>query len=405
MTIHEIRSRFPALKSSTTFLENAGGSQVPIDVIEAISKFYVEAYAQTGVDYPESVLATESVDFAHRFMNEFFNGAGLGDVVFGSSTTALFYLLGQCLAEKLKPGDEVIIANNNHESHIGPWVRLERKGVRVNWWKADAESGMMGLSGLKSLLNDKVKLVCVTQTCNLTGDRLDIRAVCALAHSFGAQVIVDCVAAAPHELPDVAQWEVDFACVSLYKIYGPHMGALWGRSESWEALDGPNHFFLPRIGGKPFEIGCLPYEFLAGLRGLTKYFADLGGGDGTNRKGLEMAYRRISELEAPLVNMLQEFLESRQDVRILGPQRGEMRHPTFSFVHDVLSSSDIVERVLAAGFAIRFGHMYAYRLCEHCGISLEDGVVRISAVHYNSAEEIEGLCGVLEQIFDSHGEN
>ena len=42
--------------------------------------------------------------------------------------------------------------------------------------------------------------------------------------------------------------------------------------------------------------------------------------------------------------------------------------------------------------------MYAHRLCEALGIGPEDGVVRISLVHYNRAEEIERLIGVLDEI-------
>lgn len=399
MNIESIRNSFPSLKGDTVFLENAGGSQVPHTVIESISQFMVDSYAQTGVAYPESERATQMVDYAHQFLNTFFNGSGLGEVAIGSSTTGLFYILGNCFSEVLKAGDEVVVSVTNHESHVGPWVRLEKLGVKVIWWGVDSESGLGSLKELEEIMSDRVKLVCFTQTCNLTGDRVDVTAVSEIAHRYGALSVVDCVAAAPHELPDVAKWNCDFACVSLYKIYGPHFGAMWGKHSAWEGLHGPNHFFLPRNGAKPFEIGCLPYELLAGLKGLEHYFCTLGSIEEFGRVALENAFLTMSSLEKPLLNRLSSFFEEREDLWLIGPKDGAIRHPTYGFVHETLKSSEIVERVIQKGIAIRFGHMYAYRLCERLGIDLTHGVVRVSAVHYNSENEVDRLISALKEIF------
>jgi selenocysteine lyase/cysteine desulfurase len=42
--------------------------------------------------------------------------------------------------------------------------------------------------------------------------------------------------------------------------------------------------------------------------------------------------------------------------------------------------------------------MYAYRLCEALGIDPDEGVVRVSAVHYNTVEEIDRLIEVLDPV-------
>lgn len=398
-SLEAIRAQFPALDSGFVFLENAGGSQVPRSVIESTSRFFDESYVQTGVEYPASERATQVVVDAHAFLNRMFNGEGLGHVAIGSSTTSLLYLLGNCFADRLVEGDEVVVSVTNHESHVGPWVRLAKRGVTVKWWGVDPETGLSSLDELAELVNERTKIVAFTHTCNLSGDLVDPKAVAAIAHRVGAKAVVDCVAAAPHQALDVKDWGVDFCAFSAYKVYGPHFAALWGRSEAWMELEGPNHFFLPNVETKRFEIGCLPYELLAGYLALQGYFCFLAGTDGEcSREVIETAYGVIEGLERGLEDRFMGFLESKPKVRYFGPRRGDLRHPTFGFVHVSMPSDQVVAKVLANDIGIRYGHMYAYRMTEAIQVSPEPGVVRVSALHYNTPEEIDRICGVLDEI-------
>ncbi len=91
-------------------------------------------------------------------------------------------------------------------------------------------------------------------------------------------------------------------------------------------------------------------------------------------------------------------MESRSDIRIVGPAHdGLDRVGTISFVHSQKTSREITEMVDRSDVAIRYGHMYAYRLCEAAGLDPVDGVVRVSLVHYNTMEEIDHLIGVLHE--------
>ena len=74
--------------------------------------------------------------------------------------------------------------------------------------------------------------------------------------------------------------------------------------------------------------------------------------------------------------------------------------PNFSFVHADKTSREITQVVDRSGVAIRHGHMYAWHLCEALGFDPEDGVVRVSFVHYNTVEEIDRLI----EIFQCFGE-
>ena len=213
-------------------------------------------------------------------------------------------------------------------------------------------------------------------------------------------MVVDGVAYAPHRAMDVSAWNVDWYAYSTYKVYGPHMAALWGRRDALSELEGPNHFFV-RDDELPykFELGGVSHEAAAGIRGLRDYLAFLIGIEpgGLDRAAVERAYAVMTACEIPLQARLLAYLRSRRDVRIIGPHDdGPSRVGTISFVHDHKSSAEIADIVNRTGIGIRHGHMYAYHLCEAAGLDPEDGVVRTSLVHYNTPAEIERLIEVFD---------
>ena len=85
----------------------------------------------------------------------------------------------------------------------------------------------------------------------------------------------------------------------------------------------------------------------------------------------------------------------------MGPQSTSNRVPTISFVSSRLSSGAIVKHLHAHKIACRNGHMYAYRLVRDLEIDINDGVVRLSAVHYNTMAEIDKCIQVLDNILSS----
>jgi len=201
----------------------------------------------------------------------------------------------------------------------------------------------------------------------------------------------------------VADWGVDWYVYSTYKVYGPHMAALWGHNDVLGELTGPNHFFIQEVPYQ-FELGGPSHEGCAGLLGLADYLKVVAGLDRTaslGRPKIEEAFDVMTACERPLQTRLLEYLRSRRDVRIVGPtQDSPARVGTVSFVHSEKSSRAITEEVDRTDIAIRHGHMYAYRLCEALGLEPDDGVVRVSLVHYNTPEEIERLIEVLDRALD-----
>lgn len=400
-----IRGQFPALAAETIFLENAGGSQVPKVVADRISDYMMSSYVQLGAGYGLSQRASRVVDEAHEFVQLLMNGGG-GEVILGPSTSALLRMLSDCYAKVLRPGSAIVVAQTGHEANVGPWKNLARLGFDFRWWEMDPVSHTCSMAGLDQLLDDRVALVAFPHVSNLLGGIVDVAAVADRAHRAGARVVVDGVAYAPHRAIDVEAWNVDWYAYSTYKVYGPHMGALWGRRDALAELTGPNHFFIPdREVPYKFEVGGVNHEGCAGILGLRDYLAFLAGvsePETLDRPGIERAFTLMTACELPLQAKLIAYLQSRNDVRIIGPtSAGEERVGTISFVHGSKTSTEITEAVDRSGIGIRHGHMYAYHLCEAAGLDPDDGVVRVSMVHYNTPGEIDRLIEVLDRAFGS----
>ncbi|MCG6950659.1 MAG: cysteine desulfurase-like protein [Acidobacteria bacterium] len=396
-----IRSQFPALAGNTVYLENAGGSQVPAIVVDSIRDYMLTTYVQIGASYPLSQRATELVDEAHDFVRLMMNG-GDGEVILGPSTSALLQMLSGAYARVLATDAEIIVAQTGHEANVGPWKNLERLGFTLRWWKMNPATYECPLEALETLLTDRTALVAFPHVSNLLGGIVDIEAITSLVHAAGARVVVDGVAYAPHRAMNVSAWTVDWYAYSAYKVYGPHMAALWGRRDAIAELPGPNHFFVPEDElPYKFEVGGVNHEGCAGIRGLRHYLAflaDIPDPELLDRAAVERAFDVMTACELPLQARLIEYLRSRDDVRIFGPtDAGPSRVGTISFVHESKSSAEITEEVDRSGIGIRHGHMYAYHLCEAAGLIPEDGVVRTSLVHYNTPEEIDRLIEVLDR--------
>jgi cysteine desulfurase family protein (TIGR01976 family) len=403
-SLTEIRARFPALSGPMALLENAGGSQVPDGVADAIRRYMLESYVQLGAGYPMSDVATRNVADAHRLVSTLMNADPVGTVILGASTTQLCHLIANAMRDVIRPGDEIILAETGHEANIGPWLTLAKSGAVIRWWKVDRDAQDCPLGSLDALLSSRTRLVAFPHVSNLLGGIVDVAAVTRKAHAAGARVFVDGVAFAPHRAIDVERWGVDWYVYSTYKVFGPHMAALFARHDALAGLEGPNHFFIARdeVPYK-FELGGSSHEGCAAINALGPYLAFLAekpASTAPDRATVEAAFARMTELELPLQERLVEGIRALPHLRLVGPTTtgADERVPTVSFTHARLAPGEVVRRLHAAGLAVRNGHMYAYRLCEALGIDVKEGVVRASAVHYNTPDEIERTVTALASM-------
>ncbi|CAM4914848.1 unnamed protein product [Rotaria socialis] len=403
----ELRSEFPFFREHPNwiFLENAGGSQVPVSVINSISTYYSRSYVQIAAQYEQSKEATQIVKEAHDFCREIMNGSGIGEVVFGSSTTQLVHTLAHAFDKLItNVDDEIVLTNIAHEANYGAWTKLQGKVIE---WKAHDR---INIDDLSALLSERTRIVAIPHASNLIGEVLDVEAIVKLVRQKcpRARVIVDGVAYAPHRAIDVHQWDVDFYVFSLYKVYGPHFAVLYGSNAAWKELidisAGPNHFFIPQTDvSYQYELGCISHEACAGVLGIKSYFEQVANApkDQPTRKTIEQAYNIFADFERPLVERLVQYLFTKPDVIVLGQRSTKNRLPTISFSSTRLSSTDIVKHLHEHKIACRNGHMYGYRLVTARGLDIIDGVVRLSALHYNTIAEIDKCIEILDLILSN----
>ncbi len=394
LDITAVREHFPALNQSQVFMDNAGGSQVLASVIEAIRTYLSTTNVQLGATYPVATKSTDAYNKGVEVGSKYIN-ASPSEVVFGPSTTQLFRNLSISL--KIEPGSEIILSSCDHEANLAPWVQLaEWKGLTVKWWipSNSKTNPVLSPSDLKKLLTPKTRLVCCTHTSNILGSITDVAAIAETVHTIpGAMLCVDAVAYAPHRAIDVKALGVDFYSFSWYKVYGPHMAMLYASTAAQKEMVSLGHYFKSGVTlEEKLGLAGANYEVVQCLPEVVKYLAE------TPWKGVKEHEMRIQEI-------LLEYLRSRSDVQIYGEPTSnpDLRVPVISFLVQGRKSEGIVMAVEAkSNYGIRSGHFYSKRLCDDVlGIESDDGVVRVSLLHYNTEEEVRGLVKVLDEVLKS----
>ncbi|MDY8110156.1 cysteine desulfurase-like protein [Fulvimarina sp. 2208YS6-2-32] len=401
LDIDFVRRQFPALSGEWVFMDNAGGSQVLSRVATRISDYLLTSNVQTGASYAPSQRSTERVREARRAFAGFVNAPDPGEIVMGASTTMLIRMLSEAMTGKLEPGDEIILTNTDHEANIGPWLKHESRGVVVKFWRCNPETLELDLGDLKALMSERTKLVCVTHASNILGTINPISQIAAIAHASGAELCVDAVAYAPHRAIDVQALQCDYYLFSVYKVFGPHFGVMWGKREKLLELDNIYHYFFGKDSvPHKLEPGNINYELAYGSIGSVDYVDELGrmAGAQAGRPAIEAGFADIAEQERVITARLMDFLESRPSTRILGRTSSAIgdRVATVSFTAGTRNSKEIVDQIDPAFIGIRYGDFYARRLIEDLGLMPQSGVVRVSMVHYNTLEEVDRLIAALE---------
>ena len=400
-----VRSQFPALAGDWTFFDNAGGSQTLKPVVDRISEYLLTSDVQLGASYAVSQLAGDRVSKAAQGVATLMNASDPTEVVMGSSTSLLLRILALCLAQTFAPGDEIIVTNCDHEANISPWLDLQRQGVVVKFWRLNPETLELHLEDLELLLSDRTRLVALTHASNILGTINAIRAVCDRVHAQGGLVCVDGVGYAAHRLVDVQAFDVDFYAFSFYKTYGSHYAVLYGRQQLLASLPNFNHYFIQDSPYK-FQPGNVNFELSYGMLGLCDYLSEIAQRHSSEtapdlRSQMHQAFSLIAEHEEALSDRLLQFLRSKANVRIIGSELADRsrRVPTLSFVVAGMDSASIPIQVDPHRIAIRYGDFYAKRLIEDLRLAPQNGVVRVSMVHYNTLEEVDRLIAILDRLF------
>lgn len=405
--VDAIRARFPALALAhegrpMVFFDGPGGTQVPESVIDAVSRYYRESNANHGGHFPTSQRSDAIVEDAHAAIADLL-GAEADEITLGPNMTTLTFHLSRSIAATMRPGDEIVVTGLDHQANIDPWIAAARDTeVIVRTWEPNLADCTLPLEDLEPLLNDRTRLVAVGWASNAVGSINPVAEIAERTHAVGAWVYVDAVHAAPHLPLDARAVDADFVACSVYKFFGPHVGAVFGRREILDRLPA----YKVRPASHKFETGTGNFEGYAGAAAAVEYFADLGrryGGasqDATRRDAILAGMGAIRAYELDLYRHLAARLGAIEGVQVVGLTADvdmERRTPTAAIRIAGVAPRAAAERLGSRGIAVWDGDFYATGLMERLGLA-PDGVVRIGLTHYNTRAEVDRLAAELEGI-------
>jgi cysteine desulfurase family protein (TIGR01976 family) len=380
--VEAVRARFSALRQPLAFFDGPGGTQVPDEVIDAISRYYRESNANVSGPYATS-RRTEALVAQARLTAADFLGCVPDETIFGANMTTLAFALTRTAGRPWEEGDEIVVTKLDHDANVSPWLELAHdKGLRVHFVDIN-EDTTLDLDDLERLLNERTRVVAFPVASNAVGTLSDVRRIVELAHAAGALAWADAVHYGPHGPIDVGDLGVDVLICSPYKFFGPHLGVAFGRAsllESWRpykvrpAADEPL--------GHRFETGTLAHELLAGFVAAVDYIDSIGW-DAIQAHERTLGERFLAGLP--------------ENVTLYGLPTMEGRVATFAFNVDGVPTAQAAARLGDAGYAVWHGNYYAVEVMKRLG--LEDaGAVRAGIVHYNTAEEVDGLLAALRRL-------
>jgi cysteine desulfurase family protein (TIGR01976 family) len=401
--VDAIRRHFPALARHhaglpVAYFDGPGGTQVPSQVVQAVSDYLLNHNANTHWRYPTSIETDEALTAARGALADLLN-ASADEVAFGANMTTLTFHVSRALGRGFGPGDEVVVTELDHHANVDPWRALERdRGLAIRSVPMRADTGQLDLAALGRALGPRTRLVAIGAASNALGTVNDIPAVVELAHAQGALVFVDAVHYTPHAAVDVRALGCDFLACSAYKFYGPHVGVLFARKSLLEKLDVPKLEPASDAAPERIETGTLNHEGIVGAGAAVDFLASLHTGPATGRRAaLDQVAAALHERGRRLVERLWSGLASIEGVTLYGPPPSLPRTPTVSFVVKGRTSEAVAEALAARAVFVSNGDFYATTVVRRLGHEA-DGLVRAGCACYTTATEVDRLVGGVREI-------
>lgn len=398
MDIRSIRNDFPILSREVNgkpliYLDSGATAQKPERVIAAIDNMHrqLNANIHRGVHYL-SEQATELYEQARERVRAFVGASSREQIIFTAGATASINTVAYAWGERfLSQGDNIVISEMEHHSNIVPWQLIaERKGAEIRVLPFDDE-GQLCVELLCELLDERTRMVAITQASNTLGTRPDLKYIIDKAHSVGAHVLVDGCQGVVHGGVDVEALDCDFYAFSGHKLYGPTgIGVLYGREALLDAM--PPFMcggdMVDRVSFEKTTYAPLPLKFEAGT---ANYVGAIGLGEAI-RYLSELDMAAIEQHEQELTRYAEQLLGGIDGLRIYGntPDKCSI----ISFNVEGVHHYDMGMILDKLGIAVRTGQHCAEPVMKHYGVT---GMCRASIAMYNTHEEMEALCRGVER--------
>jgi cysteine desulfurase family protein (TIGR01976 family) len=387
--------RFPAVAAARAdggvLADNAGGTQVPRETILAISEYLARGNAQQGGTFARKIRTTEMVAAARAAHAELL-GVPPERVSFGANSTSIAFDLARAISHTVRAGDRIVVTDTDHYANVIPWTSLARFGATVDAIPVDARGELDERAFADALAREPV-LVALPWASNGTGNVFDVARFAEAAKDAGALVVVDAVQAAPHLPLDIPP-AVDAVFFSLYKVYGPHLGALYAHPDLAERFFTAEDSRLPSPGlNWSMETGTQSHEGLAGWLGTMAYLRESGGGSA------RAAIARIAAFEDELARYaLARFAEREESVVLYGRPANEARLPVFAFNLRGVAPDVLASALAANGIEAALGDYYTPRLMRTLAPETAGIAVRLSFSHYNDTADIDRCFAAIDAV-------
>jgi cysteine desulfurase family protein (TIGR01976 family) len=400
-TTDDIRLRFPALSRrhhghEVAYFDGPGGTQVPRDVVDAMSDYLLHHNANTHWAYPTSAETDALIAGAREGLADFLNCAP-SEVSFGANMTTITFHIARALGRSLGPGDEIVTTELDHHANQAPWQALAvERGVRIRTVRMVPETGQLDWDDFERAVTPRTKVVAVGAASNMLGTISDVARAARLAHAVGALCFVDAVHYAAHHPIDVRAFDCDLLACSAYKFYGPHIGVLYGRHDLLQALDVPKLEPAPDTVPERLETGTQNHEGIVGAAAAVEFLASLAGG-ATRRDRIVASMTTLHERGGLLLRQLWEGLRAIDTVTVYGPDPSQPRTSTIAFHVGSRPSREITRALADAGVFTSNGHFYALTAARRYGCGAE-GFVRAGCACYTSEDEVERLLAGVRRL-------
>jgi cysteine desulfurase family protein (TIGR01976 family) len=398
---HCLRSRkdFPALVKNPrlAFLDGPGGSQVPQVVVDTLADFYATCNVNTHGKFAPSAEVDRRMDLARETLATFLGAENAACISFGQNMTTLAYSLSAAIGKTLKPGDEVLITQLDHEANRGPWLRLQERGAKVHEVRL-LPNGRLDYEDMAAKISPRTKLFALGASSNALGTVNDLALARQLTRATGTLLIVDAVHFAPHFPLDVRSMGVDFLLCSGYKFYGPHVGVLYSRPSALDAL--PTDRLSVQNPQAPYRIetGTLNHAAIDALRAAVDYIAGWGSG-ATLRERLVDSMTGIAAYEHELAAFYYDAVRRIPGVQVWGPGFDSgARAPTVSITLTKASAAKAAAALAQRDICVWDGNFYAARALEILNLTERGGLLRTGVSMYTTREELQRLVTGIEAL-------
>jgi cysteine desulfurase family protein (TIGR01976 family) len=393
-TCYRCRGDFPSLWRTfgghpVAFLDGPGGTQVPKPVIDAIVDSYRNRNVNTHGNFPPSAELDERMLEARCAVADLLGAVGYEQISIGQNMTTLAFSLSRAIGRKIRPGDEVLITQLDHEANRGPWQQLQERGAVVREVPL-LPTGELDYAAMRNLVTDKTRLLALGCSSNAIGTVNDLKLARELTRQAGALLILDAVHFAPHFPLDVQQLDPDFLLCSAYKFYGPHVGILYSRPGALDSLTTDKLSVQDDAAPYRIETGTLNHPAIEGVGAAVDYLARFGRG-ATRKETVHDAVAAIAVYEHELGQYLWSALEELPGVHLWGVKfDSPLRAPTVSFTVDDLDPAFIAKSLGKVGICVWDGNFYAPRPVDILNIP-GGSLVRVGFSMYNTKDEAERL--------------